>query len=79
MLDEAFEEFTRKLKQGFAQESYNMDHVYVWEKFLYYSTNCKHFRKCMFGHLCLIDSAWSIEICDAVAKLLDLELVSYER
>ena len=77
--DEAFEEFVKKIKQGLAEESYNMDHVYAWKKLIYHSTNCKYFKKCIFGHQCLIHGAWSIEICNAVMNLLSYGLVKISK
>jgi hypothetical protein len=69
ILKEALERFFNKLKQGIAPESVNMEHIMRAEILIYYSKNCKHFNKCKFGYVCLVDAVWSYSICEAVLNL----------
>jgi len=73
LIEECFRHFTKLIKQGYAVESITMDHVNAWTR-LSYISKCKYFKNCPFGHLCLIDSVWSMEVCGAIINLVDMGL-----
>ena len=71
---QALQIFINRVKQSIAAESVNMEHVKAVQRLQYFS-QCKYFKNCPFGYLCLIDSPWSKEVCEAVIRLEESGLI----